>query len=156
MTNQSIESMLKDHAFFSGMSDEQVALIAGCGSDVSFDAGEVIFRQNEDADAFYILQSGRVGVDIRTQAKTLRIQTLEQNDVLGWSWYFPPHIWHFDAVAVEATKAIAMDARCLRGKCDDDIALGYELLQRFSKIVIARLEATRLQAVDMFGVAGRD
>ena len=51
----------------------------------------------------------------------------------------------------ETVDLVALDGRCLRGKCDDDTALGYDLLKRFSSIVIARLSATRLQLMDMFG-----
>ncbi|HEX6973984.1 MAG TPA: hypothetical protein VF147_06255, partial [Vicinamibacterales bacterium] len=58
--------------------------------------------------------------------------------------------WHFDARALNLTRAIALDARCLRGKCESDPALGYELLKRFSRIMEQRLEATRIQLLDLY------
>lgn len=155
MIIKGIDSLLSEHSFFKGMSEDHLAVLAGCASNVSFKKDEVIFRQNESADSFYIIREGRVTVDIVTTSKVIRVQTLERDDVLGWSWFFPPHIWHFDAMALEPTRAIAMDARCLRGKCEADTDLGYDLLKRFSAIAVRRLEATRLQTIDMFGSASR-
>jgi hypothetical protein len=55
------------------------------------------------------------------------------------------------ARAVELTRAIALDGKCLREKCEKDHDLGYELLKRFSNIIEQRLEATRLQLLDVYG-----
>ena len=72
-------------------------------------------------------------------------------DVLGWSWLIPPYRWRFDARAIDLTRAIALDGKCLRGKCDQDPRLGYELLKRVAAIMAERLHATRLQMLDVYG-----
>ena len=53
---------------------------------------------------------------------------------------------------MDLTRAIALDGKCLRGKCDDDHSLGYELMKRFAHIMEERLQATRLQLLDLYGV----
>jgi CRP-like cAMP-binding protein len=63
----------------------------------------------------------------------------------------PPYRWHFDARAVEVTRAIALDGKCLREKCQEDHDLGYEIMKRFALIIAERLEATRLQLMDIYG-----
>jgi CRP/FNR family cyclic AMP-dependent transcriptional regulator len=63
----------------------------------------------------------------------------------------PPYRWHFDARAVELTRAIALDGECLRGKCEEDHDLGYEIMKRFALVIAERLEATRLQLLDVYG-----
>ena len=78
------------------------------------------------------------------------IQTIRDGDVLGWSWLFPPYRWNFDIRAVELIRAIALDAKCLRTKCDEDHDLGYEMMKRFSVILVERLRATRLQVLDLY------
>jgi len=78
------------------------------------------------------------------------IETLEEGDILGWSWLIPPYLWRFDARIVEPTRAIALDGKCLRMKCDENHDLGYELLKRFAHIVTQRLQATRLQLLDIY------
>jgi hypothetical protein len=76
---------------------------------------------------------------------------LGEGEILGWSWLIPPYNWHFDARAVELTRAIALDGKCLRNKCEQDHDLGYELLKRFAHIMEQRLQATRLQLLDVYG-----
>ena len=61
--------------------------------------------------------------------------------MVGWSWLFPPYRWHFDARALDMVRAVAFDGACLRGKCDDDHTLGYELLGRFAPVMLERLQA---------------
>ncbi len=63
----------------------------------------------------------------------------------------PPYQWKFHARAVEDTRALALDGKCLREKCEQNHDLGYELLKRFCQIVERRLEATRLQLLDVYG-----
>ena len=77
--------------------------------------------------------------------------TLGEGDILGWSWLMPPYHWQFHARAVEVTRAIALDGKCLRTKCEQNHDLGYELLKRFCHIIERRLEATRLQLLDVYG-----
>ena len=40
--------------------------------------------------------------------------TLHDEDVLGWSWLFPPYRWHLDARALAPVRALGFDGACLR------------------------------------------
>jgi len=111
-----------------------------------------IFREGEEANEFYIIRDGKVSLEIVSPGKEpIIIQTLESGEVLGWSWLVPPYYWHFDARAVEPTRVVAFDARCLRNKCEEDPKLGYELLKRLVPIIEQRLQATRIQLLDLYG-----
>ncbi len=156
MTRSTLAPILKEHAFFEGLKPDYIELLIECASNVRFDAGELIFRQGEEANRFYLIRHGRVAVEISAPGgKAIALKTLTDNDVLGWSWLFPPYQWQFDARAQELTRAIALDARCLRGKCDQDPELGYELMKRFSFIMLETLQATRLQLLDLYGLPNR-
>jgi len=149
---RNLEALLRQHTFFKGMPEAWIDTMAGCASEASFVAGRMLCRQRQPADKFFLIRSGRVAVEVALPDRDpLMIQTVEPGDVLGWSWLFPPYEWNFDARAVTDVDAIAMDGRCLRGKCEADPALGYDLMKRLSAMVIARLQATRLQVMDMFG-----
>ena len=76
-----------------------------------------------------------------------------RGDILGWSWLFPPYRTMFDARALGVVRTLAFDAACLRGKCEQDHTLGYELLGRFAPVMLGRLQATRLQLMDVYGSA---
>jgi hypothetical protein len=82
------------------------------------------------------------------------IETVGAGDVLGWSWVVPPHRWHFDGRAVTDVRATAFDGACLRGKFESDPALGRDLLVRFARVFSARLAATRLRLLDVYGSDG--
>lgn len=155
MTIRGLESLLAEHPFFDGLEPDYVSFIAGCGSNVTFQPNEYIFREGESADHFYIIRHGSVQLEIFVPERgPLVVDTIAQGDVLGWSWLFPPYRWSLDARAPELVRAVALDGACLRGKCDDDHHLGYELMKRFAPIISKRLNATRLQLLDVYGRGG--
>lgn len=151
---ENLEHVLEHHPFFQGLEPRYVKLVAGCGSNVKFDAGEFLFKEGEEANSFYIVRRGKIAVEaFAAERGSLIIDTLCDGDILGWSWLIPPYNWHFDAKAVELTRAIALDARCLRTKCEEDHDLGYELLKRFAQIIEDRLQATRIQLLDLYSIS---
>lgn len=152
---RTLETILAEHPFFAGLDARSLQIIAGCASNVVFEEGQMIFREGEQADRFYLIREGRVALEVHAAGiGTLTIQTLDAGDILGWSWLVPPYRWHFDARAVEQTRAIALDGECLRRKCEEDHDLGYELLKRFAEIITQRLQATRLQLLDVYSARG--
>ena len=152
MKTGTLEPLLAEHALFRDLSSDYVALLSGCASNVRFAEEERIFRQGEPADRCYLIRNGMVSVEIYSPTTgPVTIQTLGPGEVLGLSWLFPPYKWHFDSRAKEPTRAIALDGKCLRGKCDDDPRLGYELMKRFSALIHARMQAARLQIMDIYG-----
>ena len=118
------------------MNRRQLALLTACATAVQFKKGQVIFRESESADRFYLIETGRV--------------TMESSDGLGdprlgWSWMFPPHIWNFTARAGEAITAIFFDGAILREPCEKDHSFGYELLKRMSWVMYRRMQAARIK-----------
>ncbi len=151
-----LDSVLAEIPLFSGLDDETLRLLAGCASNVRFDAGQRIMRRGEPADVFYLVRHGSVVLETYFPARgPVTIETLEAGEVLGWSWLFPPYRWHLDARALTVVRATAFDGACLRGKCLEDPALGYELMSRFAQIVIERLQWTRLRLIDVYETDGR-
>jgi len=146
-----LESILQQHPFFEGLNPAYLKLLVGCAQNTRFQAGSSLFRTGEEAGQFYLLRQGRVAIEISApQRPPIVIQTLQEGEVVGWSWLIPPHLWRFDARAVDTARAIALDGKCLRAKCEENHDLGYELLKRFAHMVSKRLEATRLQLLDVY------
>ncbi len=148
---ETLERILGEHPFFAGLEPEYIRLLAGCASNVRFEAGTYIFCESQQADAFYLIRQGQVALEIfAPKRRPIIIETLGEGDILGWSWLVPPHYWRFHARAVELTRAFALDGVCLRAKCEQNHDLGYELLKRFASIIERRLDATRLQLLDVY------
>ncbi|MDE2162742.1 MAG: cyclic nucleotide-binding domain-containing protein [Alphaproteobacteria bacterium] len=148
---EGLERIVREHPFFAGLKEGFCQLISGCAKNVRFEAGQYLFHEGQAADQFYILRSGRVALEMSAPTRSLTIQTLGEDEIVGASWLVAPYRWGFDAKALELTRAISMDAACLRGKCDDDHDLGYEMMKRFAPVLIQRLQATRLQILDVYG-----
>ena len=154
---EGIEAVLHDVPLFRGLTAAEFELIAGCGSNVRFREGELLFRDGDPADRFYVVRHGSVALETFVPTRgPVTIETLEAGEVVGWSWLFPPHRWHFDARALSLVRATGFDGACLRGKCEADPRLGYDLMSRFAQIVIERLQQTRLRLLDVYGYAGAD
>jgi len=150
---ENFEKTLGAHAFFDGMTPAHLATIVGCAANVRFAAGDLIFREGDPADTFYVLRKGTAAVETEVPGRgRVTIETADAEDVLGWSWLFPPYRAHFDVRALTVVRALALDGACLRAKLDKDPVLGYELMRRFAPVLIQRLEATRLQLLDIYAV----
>jgi CRP/FNR family cyclic AMP-dependent transcriptional regulator len=136
------------HPFMADLSPHQRRLLADCAMLIQFKPGELIFREGDPANRFYLVQRGSVALEARAGLQTVtRIDTVGAGDVLGWSWLFPPYFWHFDARALEPTEAIFLYGTPLREECDRDHDLGYEFVRRMAEVMMKRLHATRRQWV---------
>ncbi len=147
-----LKQLIREHPFFAGMAPEYLDLAVGCASNVHFQPGEYLFREGLEADRFFIVRSGRVSLELHVPGRDpVILETIQTGEVIGWSWLFPPYLWQFDARAEERVRATAFDGKCLRGKCEANHDLGYEMAMRSAQILMQRLQATRLQLLDVYG-----
>jgi CRP-like cAMP-binding protein len=149
-----LSAAITQHAFFHGMKPGHLAILTEGAKAVSFKAGEVLFREGNPANQFYLIEQGAIALETHQPANTTTlVQTLGPGDVLGWSWLFPPFVWHFQARAVEPAGVIALNGAHLLVAAERDPDFGYELMKRVAQIVIRRLQATRQQLLALQGRA---
>ncbi len=152
MKTQTIDELLGGHPFFTGLSPDALRLMAGCACNTHFAAGDEIFREGDPAGRCFVIRYGRVALEIHAPARgTLIIDSIDAGEVLGWSWLVPPYRYFCDARAVTPVTAIALDGACLRGKCDADPELGYQLLTRVAAVMYQRLQGARVRLLDLYG-----
>lgn len=152
---KTIDTKLTNHPFVKGMKAEHLAILARHAREAEFTADQMIFRQNENAYQFYLILEGRVAVESYvTRADDIPLQIVTAGDVLGWSWLFPPFVWHFQARALEPTKAIYLDGASLLVDCEQDHSFGYQLMERIAQVVIKRLEAAQRRLLEIQKRAG--
>ena len=151
---QKIKTILAKHPIFKGLDKRYIQLISDHASTVSFNPGDLIFREGDEADLFHVILQGKVALEVilAPDRDPITIQNIGEGDVLGWSWLFPPHRRRFDARVITPTQAIAVDGKFLRKKCEEDHDLGYELMKRFALLIEQRLRAVRLQNPNMYAV----
>ncbi len=149
---EGLERILREHAFFAGFPEDQIALVCGCARNHRFDAGQYLFREGEPANEFFLIRHGKVALEIAAPGQApIVMSTLGEGEIVGASWLVPPYRWTFDARAVELVRALGIDAACLRGKCEADHHLGYEMMKRFAPMLVKRLHDTRLQILNVYG-----
>jgi len=152
---QTLDELIAAAPLFDGLSPAHLSLIAGCGVNEHFAVHAQLFREGTPADRFFLIREGAVALEVDSPGRgPLIIETLHSGDVVGWSWLFEPYRWQFDARAQEPTRVVRFDGACLRGKCEADHELGYQLMRRFAASLIERLQATRMQLLDVYGHAG--
>jgi CRP/FNR family cyclic AMP-dependent transcriptional regulator len=136
------------HPFVRGMSADSIATLTACAMPISFEAGQLIFREGEIANRFYLLLSGRVQLEAEAADRPgVPVDQLSAGDVLGWSWLFPPYTWNFTARTIAPVKAVFFYGTWLREQSESNPALGYDLMKPTALVLMHRLQATRQQLV---------
>ncbi|MBK9140743.1 MAG: Crp/Fnr family transcriptional regulator [Verrucomicrobia bacterium] len=137
--------------FLKDLAAEHLATLAEHARKVRFEAGQVIGREGDPADRFYLLLSGRVEVEaFIADEGNVGFQTVGPGEPLGWSWLFPPYRWHFTARALEATEAFEWNTAFLTQQSQTDPRFGYQIAARLTRVLLERLRATTRTMMDFY------
>ncbi len=149
---KTIKDLLATHPCFEELAPKPLAFVSGCARNAVYKEEEFLFKEGTEADKFFLIRHGKVSIEVFSETKgEIIIQTVGAGEVVGWSWLFPPYLWHFDAQARESTRVIVFDGKCLREKFEKDHKLGYDFFKRFCFLITRRLIATRMQLLDFYG-----
>lgn len=152
---RTLVELLEGIPVFEGLDPDTLELIAACARNEAFPEGRLIVAEGDQADTFLLVRRGRVALELHTPSRgPVVVETIEPGEVVGWSWLFPPYRWHLAVRAVDDVGAISFDGSCLRTRIEDDPVLGFDLMQRFARLAIDRLEATQLRLLDVYGAVG--
>ena len=155
MSNPSITEYLSAHEFFSEFSDDVLKFLCECSSTREIKKGHILFRQGENADKFYVVRNGRISILIPAiMGPTLEIQTLDKDQILGWSWLISPYKWNFQTRAEEDSELLQFDGTAILARCEQETLFGYELLKKFAILMSVGLNAARQKMMDEWIPAG--
>jgi len=135
---------LTAHPFFRGLPAPYLEIIGSSATTQRVKPREYLFRQGEPANRFYLIESGEIALEAHLPAGgTVVIQTLMTGDVMGWSWLFPPFVWHLQARCVKSATLIVLSGAHILAAADSDHDFGYEIMKRVSRVAVERLQRTR-------------
>ena len=155
MSNQSITEYLSAHEFFSEFSDDVLKFLCECSSTREIKKGQILFRQGEHADKFYVVRNGRISLQMPAiMGPTLEIQTLGKDQVLGWSWLISPYKWNFQTKAEEDSELLQFDGTAILARCEQEPKFGYELLNKFAGLMSVGLNAACRKMMDEWNPVG--
>ena len=141
-------AVLATQPFLRGMPPACLDALAAEARGVEFPAGHRIFEEGGYAGKFWLIQSGRVALDMQVPGEgPVVIDNIGMGDVLGWSWLFPPYRWVFGAVCAVPVEAFEFKAAAVRDCCAADPVVGYELTRRLIRVLAGRLRSARTRLV---------
>ena len=150
MTADALLEVLQHHPFAEELSPRHLERLGAMAKHARFETDQVIFREGDECSTFYLIASGRVALEIVAPGRIFRVQTLEAGDELGWSAMLMRSGKHFQARALEPVNALAFEGSELLHVSKEDPELGFALMYRMLGVVAERLQATRLQLLDIY------
>jgi CRP/FNR family transcriptional regulator, cyclic AMP receptor protein len=146
---QSVGTWLAAHPFLIGMSPHHLEVLTTAASRKEFPKDEIIFRAGEAANGFYLVENGAVAIEGSVfEHGAISTDCIHAGEPLGWSWLFPPYLWHYDARAIQPTTLLFFSGDVLHQLCNDDLTLGHELFKRMSQVMVRRLQASRAKLIE--------
>ncbi len=150
---ETVLEALRKHPFLEHFPPEYVERLAAMASEVNFQKQETIFHEGDASSFFYLLVSGSVSLEVTAPGRTLRIATLCAGDELGWS-SLTCERKQFQARTLEPVRAIAFDGARLKHAFEENCTFGFTFIRALLSVVARRLQATRMQLVDMYSPLG--
>jgi CRP/FNR family cyclic AMP-dependent transcriptional regulator len=138
---------LKEVDIFKGINDDELEMIAQSVVRVQdVQSGEVIMAENAVSTRMYIVDSGRVNLDIEAVPDTLlQVASLKRNEVFGWEALVTPYRYTSTARAVVDSGLIILDGEKMRSLCKTHPDICARVMERVVRIAADQLVATRQQ-----------
>jgi CRP-like cAMP-binding protein len=131
------------------MNPHHVELLAACAQLKHFDKDKAIFHAGQPADGFYLIERGTVALQGSVlEHPPITADMVKAGEPLGWSWLFPPYLWHYDARAAAPTTAFFFAKADFHRHFDDDLTFAHDLFKRMSEVMVRRLQTARQKLVE--------
>ena len=144
--------LLKGLAFLAPATDEELRALAPAARAESHPAGAVLFREGDQLPHVFVVTAGTVALEVTGRDhRPRRFQTVGPGDLLGWSPLLGSGPMTATARAMTDVRAVALDANAVLALCDADPRFGFQFMRRTAGAIAARLAATRLQLLDVYG-----
>ncbi|MCJ7744354.1 MAG: cyclic nucleotide-binding domain-containing protein [Dehalococcoidales bacterium] len=133
---------------FVGLDDSDLEKIASLSSwqRNTYGAGESVFRENDVAKDFYILEEGEVRLVVASrkgrgtkEPVRVSVDTITKGDVFGWSSLVAPHSRNMSAVCVRPSTILSITGAELNHLMDHNHSLGYEVMKSLVRVIGKRL-----------------
>jgi CRP/FNR family cyclic AMP-dependent transcriptional regulator len=142
----SVETLNKFDVF-RGLNNEELRKIAMVCREHTFEQGQIVFSEGSKAEDLYILQKGKVAIEMELHPSGRRVKatvtTLGPGRLFGWSALVEPHILTASASCEEKAEAIAIKGADFLDLFEKDNHIGYVVMKNLAAIVSSRLTRTR-------------
>ena len=152
MSAPSLMESLRGIQFLHDFSQQHLDAIANVARLREFDARQVVFREGDIAEQVYLVDVGNVSLEIcAPSVGCKRILTIGPGEILAWSALLEHAPLTATARTVEATRLVELNAAQLFSVFEKNPRFGYEFMRRAIFALAKRLDATRMQLLDVYG-----
>ena len=139
------------HLYLDADVDEKTfEAVAKISCQKSYEADEIIFREDQASDHLYIVTAGQVDVQyLLPSGQRKTVDSLKPGDFLVWSAIVKPYTTESIGICRAKTEVLAIEAQALRKLCEKDPHFGYHLVSQLARVIRRRLRAARLQIADL-------
>jgi CRP-like cAMP-binding protein len=140
---------LKKCQVFAGLNDSELNRVAALAEEKEYGAGAIIFKQGQDADEVMVVEDGKVALQMtltegpEQPSKPSTVDIITDNEILGWSAITEGYVHTLDAVCLQKTKLLSINAINLRMLLKSDRQISYAVTQGLVKVLAERLAMTR-------------
>lgn len=152
MSKNTVLEVLRGVHFLDGIAEEHLERLAELAQVVNFDEGNLIFREGDPASTIYLIVKGNVSLEICAPGiGCRRILTAGAGDLLGLSPLLDNVKLTATARTMAPTQAVAISGSQILTMCEHEPRFGYVFMRRAAAALAKRLNATRVQLLDVFG-----
>jgi len=113
-----------------------------------FDKNELIFRQGDRADRFYMLKKGKVLLELKITGNiTVFISAIKPGYSFGWSSMLDEDVYTVDGLCSEPCEILSFREDKIKKLFENDHSLGYIMSQRLLRIIKKRYDIRTEQFV---------
>jgi CRP-like cAMP-binding protein len=132
---------LKKIVILKSLTDDMLEKLIPIANTSSFNKGEIIFKEGDLADKFYILKRGKVLLEKRISDKiTVSVDSIKPGYLFGWSAILDEGSYTTDAVCAEECEAFNFSRENILDLIDKDHSLGYKLTKQILGVIKTRLD----------------
>ncbi len=147
-----LEDLRASSDLLARLDDHDFELFETMSTELELEPDERLFRENEEADRFFIITSGIIALEMTRPARPpVTVQTLGPGALLGLSWRLAPHRWMWSARAMTHAHLAVFDAAEMREACAADPELDRLMWEIVATQASERLHQTRIQLLDLYG-----
>lgn len=133
---------------FVGLTGEELAEIAAIASEETYEAGELICEEQDQADRLFVLSQGRVQVHVQLRSPLepdgqVTIEEVEPGRIFGWSSLVKQRRFTASARALEPSTVWCIAASDLETLFDRNTHIGFVVMKQLAEVIASRLRHTR-------------
>jgi len=137
--------------FFNAFSEDQLAELVNATEIKTFAKGAEIYKEGDRANQIFIVAKGWVSLRKIDPERDLGIsfENREKGELFGTACFMKPQEYTLNAVCMENSEVMAMDADKLFDLFQKDYQIAYLFLKEIAKVYFERYKSVKRQLYEM-------